>query len=128
MLILSLLVILFLGYCTPTNAEAPSPLLAEMPITTLISHFSVVYGASTDELTKVMKCESNFNPKAVGDGGKARNVYQYHKPTFDAFSKDFGEQLDYNSYYDQIKLTAWAFSKGKSYKRHWTCSKLQHVI
>lgn len=90
-----------------------------------ISFYASKYGASEKELLAVAKCESQFNPKAVGDKGKAKNIYQYHKPTFDSFSKLMGEKLDYNSYHDQAKLTAYIFSKHPKLKSHWTCwSKL----
>lgn len=67
----------------------------------------------------VSKCESGYNPKAVGDGGRARNIFQFHKPTWDSFTKKMGEELDYNSYHDQSKVASWAFSNG--YASHWTC-------
>lgn len=67
---------------------------------------------------KVMWCESNNNPDAIGDNGKAKNVYQFHKQTFDSYSKKVGEGLDYNSYHDQIKTAAYMFSIGQA--RQWT--------
>lgn len=81
--------------------------------------YALQYGIDASVFKKVMFCESSNNPKAVGDGGKARNVLQFHKPTFDAYSKLYGKQLDYDSYKDQIELAAWMFSKGQ--QGHWTC-------
>jgi len=84
-----------------------------------IVFYAQQYKVSEKKMLAVAFCESSFNPKAVGDGGRARNIYQYHLPTFIAFEKQLGEDLDYNSYHDQAKLTAFAFSKG--YDSHWTC-------
>jgi hypothetical protein len=80
------------------------------------------YGIDVSVFKKVMFCESSNNPKAVGDGGRAKNVMQFHRPTFDSFSKRYGKELDYNSYKDQIELATWMFSKG--YQGHWTCYKI----
>lgn len=86
-----------------------------------VDKYAEQYGVDSQVLKKVMFCESSNNPKAVGDGGRARNVMQFHKPTFDSYSKKFGEVLDYNSYHDQIKLASYMFSEGE--ESHWTCFK-----
>lgn len=86
-----------------------------------ISYFAEIHDANETELLGVAKCESSYNPKATGDGGKAKNVFQYHRPTFEAFSKLLGEKLDYYSYYDQSKLTAFIWKNYPQYKNHWTC-------
>jgi hypothetical protein len=80
------------------------------------------YGINASVFKKVMFCESGNNPKAVGDGGRAVSVMQFHRPTFDSFSKRYGKELDYYSYKDQIELAAWMFSKG--HQGHWTCYKI----
>lgn len=36
------------------------------------------YGVSEDVMTKVIQCESQFNKKALGDGGKSRGLVQIH--------------------------------------------------
>lgn len=73
------------------------------------------------QLKKVAWCESSYNPKAIGDGGKAKNILQFHEPTFSQFSKEMGEPLNYDSAYDQIKLANYMWNKGKQH--HWTCYK-----
>lgn len=89
----------------------------------LIMRYSLLYGVSSDEVRKVLKCESNLQTGAVyGDGGKAYGIAQLHKPTFEAFSKDLGKEMDYYSYQDQIELISWAFAHNK--KNHWTCYKM----
>lgn len=86
-----------------------------------IEKYAEIHDVSLHELLTVAKCESGYNPKAVGDGGRAVNIFQYHRPTFDRFSKLMGEELDYYSYYDQAKLTAWIWKYYPQYKNHWTC-------
>jgi hypothetical protein len=76
------------------------------------------YGIDEGVFKKVMWCESRNNPDAVGDNGKAKNVMQFHKPTFDSYAKKLGEDLDYNSYHDQIKVAAYMFSIGEA--KQWT--------
>ena len=80
------------------------------------------YKVSPKTIRRVLKAESqlNCNPKGHNDGGLARGIAQFHEQTFDTFSKELGEKLDYNSCSDQIKLMAFAFSKGERYRRHWT--------
>lgn len=84
-----------------------------------VKQYSVEYKISSHTLYQVMMCESNGNPKAVGDHGLAKNVMQFHEQTFNKFSKELGKEMDYNSSKDQIELAAWAFSRG--YSHHWTC-------
>jgi len=82
--------------------------------------YALQYGIDARVFKKVMWCESGYSPNKVGDGGRAKNVLQYHRATFIGDAKEMGEDLDYNSYHDQIKAGAWSFSQGESYKRRWT--------
>jgi len=91
---------------------------AEPTIPELINRFALEYGVDHNLALSVAKCESGLKPTTSGDGGKANGVFQYWKPTFERHSKEFGEELNYESPYDQIKLAMWAFSKG--YAREWT--------
>lgn len=100
--------------------DIPIP-LKPLSVQQYIVKYAQVYNVSEKQLLAVSKCESSYNTNAIGDSGKARGIYQYHLPTFLAFEKEFGEDLDYYSYHDQAKLTAYVFSKGEKYKKHWTC-------
>lgn len=102
-------------------AEAPDRKVQDYSIKELVSHYSSQFQVSQTKMLRVMNCESggSMNPPGSNDGGRAKGLYQYHQPTWDAFSKEFGKQLDRNSAHDQVMLTAWAFSKGYDY--HWTC-------
>ncbi len=92
-----------------------------MTVQESIVHFARVYKVQEKQLLAVSFCESSFNQNAIGDKGRAVGIFQFHKPTFDRFTKEMGEVLDYNSYQDQAKVASWAFSKG--YQSHWSCYK-----
>lgn len=79
------------------------------------------YGVDSNVFKKVMFCESGNNPEPRGynDGGKAYGIMQFHKETFDTYSKQLGEVLDYHSSMDQIKLAAYMFSIKK--QTQWSC-------
>lgn len=118
--VLILFLVLSLPQPVNTNAEIREPQVWVNPQPkAVIEKYAELYGADPVLLEKVMVCESNGNQNAIGDGGKARNVLQFHEPTFNYFEKQLGEDLNYNSMHDQIKLSAYMFSKGK--QSHWTC-------
>lgn len=107
---------------SPIELDVDIPLPPKvLSVQETIVKYATVYAAPEKELMVVAFCESGYNPKAVGDGGRARNIYQFHKPTFDSFSRLMGEHLDYNSYNDQTKLAAFIFANYPQYKNHWTC-------
>lgn len=94
-----------------------------------ISLYAEKYSASETELLKVAKCESKLNPNAIhyNDGGKSKHsvgLFQYQESTFNQFDNLIGEDLDYYSYHDQAKLTAFIFAKYPKLKSHWSCYKL----
>lgn len=64
-------------------------------------------------------CESRWNITALGDGGKAYGLAQFHEPTFNQFRDESGLDVHYDSAKGQLELMAWAFREG--YQRHWTC-------
>jgi soluble lytic murein transglycosylase-like protein len=103
------------------NAEAPERTLEQYSHKELVEYFATLYGANTAQLEAVIKCESNWRPTVYGDGGHAYGLLQFHKPTFDRWAKQMGEELDYYSAYDSIKLGAWAFAQGANFKDDWTC-------
>lgn len=125
----------------PLVAFAAKPVATqelEIPPATLtpkesISFFARLYGASEIELLKVATCESNLNPNAIhyNDGEKGKHsvgIFQYQRATFDGFAKVMGEDLDYYSYDDQAKLTAYIFAKYPKLKSHWTCARINKIV
>lgn len=113
--ILTLLII----FIRPVNANAPERSISEYTNIELVSYFATLYGANRGQLEGVINCESGWRPTVYGDGGHAYGLLQFHKPTFEMWEKQMGEDMDYYSSFDQIKMGAWAFSKG--YTSHWTC-------
>ena len=85
----------------------------------LIKKYSKQYDVPVRLTMEIADCESDFIVDAVGDGGKAYGVYQFHKPTFREFSKKKGEKLDYFDTEDNIKLAIWALANNKGH--HWSC-------
>lgn len=138
-------IFLFFGLFLSSHTEAYSPVAQDfiaysVPIgktivisldynlDAIIAKFSVVYGVNQEELKKVMMCESSGRSHVYGDGGLAYGPMQFHKPTFYEFSKKLGEELDYHSAYDQIKLASYMFSLGDKGKRHWSCAKKLGIV
>ena len=86
----------------------------------LIEFYADMYGVDRKVALKVAECESEFKTTATGDSGKAYGVFQFHKPTFKEFAKEFGdESLEYKNTEHAIELAVWALAQGKGY--HWTC-------
>lgn len=105
-------------------AEAPKREVKDYSVQEMIGYYANYYGANKNQLMVVAKCESNFKTNVYGDGGRAYSIYQFHKPTFESFAKLLGEDLDYYSYHDNIKLASFIFAKYPQYKSHWTCHTL----
>lgn len=115
-----------IGFPTQLIAEPLEivPVVKPLSIPELIQVFSIKYNVSPKLLSKVIECESQFNPKAFhkDDGGKGKHsvgLLQFQKTTFDLWSAKLGEELDYYSYHDQIKLASYMWSKGQA--GQWTC-------
>ena len=69
------------------------------------------------ELEAIAKCESNFNPKAIGDHGKSIGVFQIHLPAHPDVSKV--QALD------PFYSLAWAIDKYVNGEIGiWTCWKI----
>lgn len=106
-----------------TTQEAVTPVKSQ----NLPSHedilvkYANLYGASSTELIKVVRCESGFQDGIVGDSGRSIGVAQFARGTFTQYSKQLGEKLDYNSSYDQLKLMSYMFSINKA--DHWTAHR-----
>lgn len=88
-----------------------------------LTEYANQYGVSSKVLYNVIQCESGWNETAKGDGTKgvylAFGLAQFHEPTFKRYAKEMGEELDYKNPQHQIKVMAFAFSKG--YQSAWTC-------
>lgn len=105
----------------------PNQLIAENKVPeNLLSVNQLIdkYGGSQAEIMKkIMLCESGGSDTALGDHGLALGKFQYHKPTWDRFSKLYGQEMDYHSGLDQIKVTGFIFQQYPQYRNSWTCFK-----
>ena len=64
------------------QAAPKRPLEASRSVDSLIDEYSLKYGVSATVMRQVIKCESSFNPNAVGDGGASRGLVQIHRPSW----------------------------------------------
>ena len=110
------------------DSSAP-PQIYVLSVHQIIGNAAMYEDTDPLPLMKVAKCESNFLPSAVGDHGKAKNIFQYHEQTFDDFSQKLMKRnLNYNSATDQALLTAFIFKNYPQLKDNWTCSRKTGVI
>jgi soluble lytic murein transglycosylase-like protein len=83
------------------------------------------YNVSSEQLIKVMKCESNFDPEAYNgsdQNGGSFGIMQFQKSTFYSYSKKLEiENPDIKNVEQQIKVSAYMFSLGQS--KQWSCSR-----
>jgi hypothetical protein len=118
--------IIALGLILPLVAFAKPKSTDELHINPLdlskeqqVVYFSDLYGGDSQIALSVMECESSGSHSAKGDGGRSNGIFQFQKSSFERMEKDFGEDLNYTSEYDQIKLASWALANPK-YQREWT--------
>lgn len=97
-------------------AEIVSP--AEMTIQGQIDYYSLLYNVDKNISSKVIQCESQYNVNAIGDGGRSMGIAQFQEPSFNRLSRLMGEELEYTSPHDQIKLMVWSIANGHG--REWT--------
>ena len=124
MLIFPLLsVSLFFG---KVHAEAPTlppePVKTEWTVEevkSMVDYYADKYGVSRQLMQKVVNCESSYNYKAVGDGGKSFGLSQIHKPSHPTITYEESTNPDF-----ALDFMASNISKGKG--NMWTCwRKLQ---
>lgn len=106
-----------LSNATKVIAE-PLEIGYEVSYEVLVENFTLLYGGNVSLNKAIIGCESQWNPRALGDGGRSYGLFQYQKASFDRMAKAFGEELDYYSPYDQIKLGVWSINNG--YASEWT--------
>lgn len=113
-LIASLLVSPTKAIAEPTEIVSPT----DMTIEGQINYYSELYDVDSGIINKVIQCESRGNVNAVGDGGRSRGIAQFQEPSFNRLSRLMGEELEYTSPHDQIKLMVWSIANG--YGREWS--------
>jgi len=124
----------WLGLFLVTSIASTTPVIApQKPVSgvldppavatsTLISKWAEFYGTDSDKMTALMNCESGGNAKAWNQSdpnGGSFGLFQYQTATFNLWSKELGITDDIYDVEAQIRLTAYALSKGRG--NHWTC-------
>lgn len=75
-------------------------------ITKRLEELGLSHAAAVGAAANMMK-ESNFNEKAVGDGGQAFGLGQWHKDRQDAIAQHFGKKVQSMSRDEQLQAYAW---------------------
>lgn len=114
-----MLVFSLFGFPTKDSAEELKINPLELSVIDQITYFSNLYGGDPQVAVRVMECESGGKHSTVSDRGYSRGIFQFQKSTFERMAKAYGEVLDYNSQYDQVKLASWALAQPK-YQNEWT--------
>lgn len=113
---------LFIG---KVNAEAPTEPVVEKTswtveeVKSMVDYYADKYGVSRQLMQKVVNCESSYNYKAVGDGGKSFGLSQIHKPSHPSITYEESTNPDF-----ALDFMASNISKGKG--NMWTCWKQLH--
>lgn len=110
-----------------TDAPINTPIKAQnapKSIVEIIDEVAPLFGQDPALISKISYCESKHNKNAIHDGGYGKGVAGFHKSTFNRYNKmyfkEYGEWLNYDSSYDQLKLMSYAFSKGEASRLEWT--------
>ncbi len=85
----------------------------DLSVTEQVIYFSNLYGGDSEITLKVMECESGGNHQVIGDGGRSKGIFQFQLSTFNRMEKILGEDLNYDSQFDQVKLASFALSQPK---------------
>jgi hypothetical protein len=67
--------------------------------------------------------ESSWRANVYGDNGRAFGLLQFHRPTFNMFSKKYNLTLDYYKPIDQIILASIILNDNINYIYHWSTWK-----
>lgn len=102
-----------------TSRDDPAAILA------IIRNAAIEFGQDPDAMIAVARCESSLRSDAVGDGGAAVGLFQFHRETFTANARRlFGHEVDEHERLDPVTsslVAAWMWSIGQ--RGQWTCAK-----
>lgn len=107
--------------------EAHTRLVEAMEVPELIEYLAP---ENSDILKRLAWCESSYNNSIIhyNDGKKGSHSYylfQFKVDTWNEWEKKFGEDLNIESAYDQIKLTNFMLEKGQAHQ--WGCIYFKKV-
>ena len=90
---------------------------------------SFVSSSTMDEYAakRLATCESQWVNvvRPDSDGIDSDGLWQYHKGTWDEFSKESGILGTSTNPYQAALMTSWAIERG--YARRWTCGRILHL-
>jgi len=112
------LILLMIGMQVATSASKVR-YVAPVVEKDLIEQFAEKYGSDPIVIKSVIKCESGGDHSKISDSGYSKGVAQFFEETFYRMAKLTGEDLSYESEYDQIKLLSYAMAHPEL-AREWT--------
>lgn len=93
---------------------------ASLPVGQKIIQTALAYKVDPILMLEIARCESDFNPLALGDQGRAWSYFQFWRGTFENFKNEAGASyLRYENPDDGIELAVWAVANGHA--SSWTC-------
>lgn len=99
----------------PQTIEAePVAITESLTVEQKISKYADQYGVSEEVMKGVIKCESGFNPNALGDSGRSRGLVQIHAPSHPTITDEQAYDEDF-----AIEFLAKNLKEGKG--SMWTC-------
>lgn len=130
------LILAFIGTSTPVEipqivvpiimqevkaTEIPVIATSTMTIAGKISYYSEMYKVSSSTIYNTIKCESGFNPKAIGDHGTSFGLSQIHLPAHTEITKEQAFNEDF-----AIDFMASSTSHGKL--SMWSCARILGLL
>lgn len=120
--------------CTPSvvkyeavNEPLPEAvILSEATMPELVDFYADKHGVDKTIMQKTIKCESNYNPKAVNwsDSHKlskgSHGIAQFSQETFNAYAKKMGETYT-DPYNPREALDVMGYMIAHKQGGHWTC-------
>lgn len=116
--------VLFATLILFTNVSAATAPTIERKVVPLtipekIVKYADEYNVSADIISKVISCESQFNPNAVGDNGHSRGLVQI----YDAYHPDVTHEQAFNEDF-AIEFLAKKLANNQGYL--WTCYRMYY--
>lgn len=110
----------FLQVNAVTTNDIPNYSPKVKTISEIIDEKALQYGVSADVMNAVIKCESQYNPNAVGDGGHSRGLVQI----FDSYHPNITHEQAFDPEF-AITFLAKNLVQGKG--EMWTCWRQLNV-
>lgn len=106
-----LITVIIISLSIPSSTES---YVREKTISDFISDYSFRDKVNPKIVRAIIKCESGYNPNAVGDGGKSFGLVQIHLPSHPNITKEQAVNPEFAIKYLTSELSA---GRGKA----WTC-------